>query len=95
MIGYEGGVDYLAWDLGLCTAGTSVEVELRGVEAFVRLLDADEYQAYLDGDEYEYFGGVWQVSPVGVDVPYDDHWFLVVDGYEGDIKVKRITTIPA
>lgn len=87
-------MEYLWWDLGLCTAGTDVEVQLRGAEAFVRLLDADNYQDYLDGDEYTFFGGVWQVSPVGIEVPYDDHWYLVIDGYEGRITVKEVTTFP-
>jgi Domain of unknown function (DUF1883) len=85
--------DCLSWDLGLHTAGTCVEVKLRGSAAFVRLLDADNYQAYLDEDECEYYGGSWEVSPVVLDVPYDDHWYLVVDGYEGPIKV-WVTTIP-
>lgn len=86
-------MEYLCWDLGLCTAGTEVEVELRGAEAFVRLLDADNYQDYVDdADDYEWYGGVWQVSPVGITVPHDDHWYLVVDGYEGRITVKRVTT---
>lgn len=91
MIGYEWGVEYLFWDLGLCTAGTCVEVELSGSEAFVRLMDADNYEAYRDDDECEYFGGVWEISPLSLDVPYDGHWYLVVDGYEGPIKVHRVT----
>ena len=93
MIRYEGPVDEYLWqDLGLCTAGTRVEVELRGAAAFVRLLDADHYQAY-PGGEYTYYGGVWEVSPFVLDVPYDDHGYLVVDGYEGKITI-RVTTIP-
>lgn len=87
-------MEFIASDLGLCTAGTSVEVELRGAAAFVRLLDADEYQAYLDDDEFEYYGCVWEFSPVVLDVPYDDHWYLVVDGQEGRVTVRRVTTIP-
>lgn len=83
---------YLYWDLGLCAAGTSVKVELRGVEAFVRLLDDDDYQDYLDGDEFDYIGGVWETSPVILDVSYDDHWHLVVDRYEWRITVKSVTT---
>lgn len=86
-------MEYLWWDLGLCTAGTGVEVQLRGVEAFVRLLDADNFQDYLDGDECNFFGGVWEVSPVDLEVPYDDHWYLVVDRHEGRIKV-WVTTHP-
>lgn len=86
------GVEYLWWDLGLCTAGTGVEVELRGVPAFVRLLDADNYQDYLDDEGFQYVGGVWERSPLVLEVPYDDHWFLVIDGHEGKISA-RVTTL--
>lgn len=85
-------MEHLSWDLGLCAADACVEVELRGVEAFVRLMDADEYQAYLDDDEWISYSVVWETSPLVLEVPYDDHWYLVVDGYEGRITVKSVTT---
>ncbi len=50
-------------------------------------MDGDEYQAYLDGDEYEYFGGFYDVTPVVLEVPYDDHWFVVVDSNPESIRV--------
>ncbi len=46
------------------------------------LMDADEYQAYLDGGEYEYHGGFFDVSPIVLEAPYDDDWYLVVDSYQ-------------
>lgn len=52
------------------------EIGLRGSTARVCLMDGDEYQAYLDGDEYEYFGGFYDVTPVVLEVPYDDHYRL-------------------
>lgn len=51
-------------------------------------MDIDHYQAYLDGDEYEYHGGFYDVSPVVLEVPYDDHWYLVVDSNGQRIKVE-------
>lgn len=80
--------EHLCWDLGVVPAGTSYEVELRGSPANVCLLDAEHYQAYLEDDEFVYFGGFHDVSPAVVEVPYDDHWFLLVDGYEQRIKVR-------
>lgn len=40
-------------------------------------MDSDNYQAYLDGDEYEYHGGFWDVSPITLEVPYDDYWYWI------------------
>jgi hypothetical protein len=83
-------VEHLFWDLGAVAGGALFEVTLRGSTARVCLMDVDNYQAYLDGDgdEYEYYGGFTDVSPVVLEVPYDDYWYLVVDSYAGRIKVK-------
>lgn len=81
-------MEHLWFDLGGCAGGTELAVQLRGSSARVCLMDSDEYQAYLDGDEYEYHGGFFDVSPVVLEVPYDDDWYLVVDSYHGRIKVK-------
>ncbi|MEV7010744.1 DUF1883 domain-containing protein [Streptosporangium sp. NPDC051022] len=67
------------WELGSRAGGACFEVELRGSAARVCLMDSDDYQAYLDGGEYEYYGGFYNVSPVVLQVPYDDYWYLVVD----------------
>lgn len=50
-------------------------------------MDGDGYQAYLDGDEYEYVGGFYHVTPVALEVPYDDYWFVVVDSNSERIRV--------
>lgn len=81
-------MEHLYFDLGPCYGGTVLEVELRGSTANVCLLDADHYQAYLNGDEHVYYGGYQDVSPVVLEVPYDEHWYLVVDGYERRIEVR-------
>ncbi|MBQ1041442.1 DUF1883 domain-containing protein [Micromonospora sp. C72] len=81
-------MEHLWFDLGGCAGGTQLAVHLRGSSARVSVMDADEYQAYLDGDEYEYHGSFFDVSPVVLEVPYDDDWYLVVDSYHGRIKVK-------
>lgn len=79
-------MQHLWWDLGAQDGGTDVEVKLRGSAANVCLLDAEEYQAYLDGEAFEYFGGFTDESPVELQVPYDDDWYLIIDSYEGRIK---------
>jgi hypothetical protein len=79
-------------DLASCAGGARFEVEFRGSTARVRLMNIDHYQAYLDGDEYEYHGGFCDVSPVVLEVPYDDHWCLVVDSNERRISVQVAQT---
>ena len=84
---YKCVVDHLYWDLGDCEGGACFEVELRGSSANVYLLDVDHYQAYLDGDEHLYYGGYYDMSPVVLQVPYGDRWYLVVGGNEQRIRV--------
>jgi hypothetical protein len=79
-------VEHIYWDLGSFAGGARFEVSLRGSTARVCLMDSDHYQSYLDGDEYEYRGGFCDVSPVVLEVPYDDYWYLVVDS-----NVRRIS----
>jgi hypothetical protein len=81
-------VDHLYWNLGTYASGAMFEVTLRGSTARVCLMDGDSYQAYLDGEEYEYHGGFYDVSPVVLEVPYDEHWYLVVDSNPRNIKVE-------
>jgi hypothetical protein len=80
-------VEHLYWDRGAYAGDACFEVKLRASTARVCLMDADDYQAYLDGDAYEYHGGFYDVSPVVLEVPYDDYWYLVVGSYPRWIKV--------
>ena len=81
-------MEHLYWDLGSLAGGARLEVSLRGSTARICLMDIDHYQAYLDGCEYEYHGGFYNVSPVALEVPYDDHWYLVVDSNDRRIAVE-------
>jgi hypothetical protein len=51
-------------------------------------MTADDYQAYLDGEAYEHHGGFYDLSPVVLEVPHDDRWYLVVDSYRERVKVR-------
>lgn len=81
-------MEHLYWDLGSFAGGAQFEVTLQGSTARVMLMDRDEYQAYLDGEEYEYFGGFFDFSPLVLEVPYDAHWYLVVDSNLHRISVE-------
>lgn len=87
IIRYKWCVNHLYWDLGECATGALFEIGLRGSTARVCLMDGDEYQAYVDGDEYEFFGGFYDLTPVVLEVPYDDHWWLIVDSNPDRIRI--------
>lgn len=70
------------------SGGARFEVALRGSTARACLLDIDHYQAYLDGEEYSWYGDFFDVTPVVLEVPYDDHWYLVVDSNNRRIDVE-------
>ncbi len=68
--------------------GACFEVGLHGSAARVCLMGIDRYQACLDGGEYEHHGCFYDVSPVVLEVPYDDHWYLVVDSNGHLVRVQ-------
>lgn len=39
-------------------------------------------------DEYEYLGGFYDISPVALEVPYDDYGYIVVGGYPRRVTVE-------
>ena len=51
-------------------------------------MDSEEYQAYLDEEAYQYHGGFYDYSPITLQVPYDDYWYLIVDSYD---RVKGVS----
>ena len=81
-------MDHLYWDLGPCAGGALFEIELRGSAARVCLMTADDYQAYLDGEVYEHHGGFYDLSPVVLEVPHDDRWYLIVDSNPGRVTAQ-------
>lgn len=80
-------IDHLWWELGELGATALFEVKLRGSSARIVLMDADNYQAYLDDEAYQFYGGFTDRTPVHLEVPYDDYWYLVVDSNPSRIKV--------
>lgn len=81
-------MQHLCWDLGETGAGADFEVDWDGSTARVCLMDSDEYQSYLDEEAYEYHGGFFDYSPIVLEVPYDDRWYLIMDSYD---RVKNAT----
>lgn len=78
-------MEYTAWDLGFRSEGTCFEISLRGNAANITLVDSENMEAFDAGGEFEYYGGFFDYSPIILEVPYDDYWYLVLDlgGDEG------------
>lgn len=78
-------VNYNFWDLGHQDSGAVVRVDLEGNAANVRLMDSSNYHSFKRGDQHRYFGGHYDRSPVMLQVPNADRWYVVVDygGYAG------------
>lgn len=67
--------------------GNTVQVTL-DKQANVRLMDYSNFQKYQKGQEHRYYGGLAKVSPTRISVPYQGHWYLVIDlgGYPGTVR---------
>lgn len=81
-------MEHLFWDLGIVAGGARFAVDLSGSTARVCLMDADNYRSYLDGGGYDFHGGFFDVTPVVLDVPYDHHWYLIVDSNPEQVVVE-------
>ena len=69
---------FIKYDLGYLSGGEVVTVTLRE-RANVRLIDSSNLRLYERGQRFECFGGHAQRSPVQLQVPNRDHWFVVLD----------------
>ena len=81
--------------LGHQRQGALIWVDLTGNAANVRLLDRSNYRSFQANQRHHYVGGHYTRSPIRVQVPHDDHWFLVIDygGYAGR-GTARVQVLP-
>jgi hypothetical protein len=87
---------YLYWDLGEQQQDSQVVAHLRGLGGNVILLDPVNFDRYRHGLPFHYTGGLHTRTPVGLEVPHDGHWYLVIDcgGYRHQVEVKKIQILP-
>ncbi len=73
-------------DLG---AHDVLQVELE-TDAYLRLVDDDNYEAYRQGKNYRYYGGLAEQSPANIKPPKQGHWHLCIDlgGKEGKLNAQ-------
>jgi hypothetical protein len=81
-------VKFTHYDLGHLSGGETVEIELSGNAANVRLMDSSDFQNYRSGRRHHYYGGLAQRSPVRLHVPHSGHWHVTVDlmGLRGSVR---------
>lgn len=71
-------MNFLRYDLGSLKRGEIVEVTLTS-GANVRLLTSSEFSNYRNGRANRFIGGLAKRSPVRLQIPSSDHWYVVVD----------------
>lgn len=73
-------MEYLKFSLGLLRSGSLVQVSLRGVESDVFLADDSNVRKLEHGDVtgFRGHGGLYDQSPVRLDVPSSGAWNIVV-----------------
>lgn len=69
---------FIKYDLGHLSGGEIVTVALKE-RANVRLIDASNLRLYQRGERYTFIGGHALRSPVRLEVPSRDHWYVVLD----------------
>lgn len=71
---------YAYSDLGRQAAGTTVLVNLRGGGATnALLLSMADFLRYSTDKSFRYHGGRLHGNPMQIEIPSDDHWFVVLE----------------
>ncbi|MFC1543528.1 DUF1883 domain-containing protein [Candidatus Neomarinimicrobiota bacterium] len=70
-------------DLG---ARDIVQVDLKS-QAYVRLMNEENYRAYREGKDYRYYGGPAEKWPANIKPPNQGQWHLCIDlgGKNGEL----------
>lgn len=71
-------VEHVKYDLGQVQAGATVVVTLKN-RANVMLMTAQNYRAYVAGRRVSFYGGEALRSPLRIDVPHTEHWYVALD----------------
>ena len=81
-------MNFQKYDLGYLSVGEIVEITLVQNAANVRLMDSSNFSNYKSGRKHQYFGGYMTKSPVRLQIPRSDHWYVAIDlgGYSGTIR---------
>lgn len=80
-------MNFIEFPLNYQSAGTAIEVTLRGVESDVFLVDNVNLSSFKRGGQYRRYGGHYKHSPVVLGVPSSGTWTaVVVPGLGGRVE---------
>lgn len=71
-------MNFLDFDLEVCSRGDTALVNLTGVESDVLLMESSDVSRYKSGIQVKYWGGHYDKSPIRLVIPRDGHWHVVV-----------------
>lgn len=80
-------MEHLYYDLGQQPKGAIAIVTL-DKQANVRLMTGSDYQAFKSGRDSRFYGGRATRSPVPLEIPRTDRWYVVIDlgGLPGQVR---------
>ena len=84
---------YWYYDLGQQQKERWVVAHLRGSAANMILLDPPNFDRYRFGQPFNYArGGLFTRTPAELPIPWDGHWYLVVDcgGYTHRVHAEKV-----
>lgn len=76
-------------DLGWRSAGARMVVSHDGNQAFVELLDSNNFQMLSQAQSHNYFGGMISGSEWAFEIPYDGNWYVAGAG-DGQLRVDDV-----
>jgi len=83
---------YLLYDLGQAEEGHLVEITL-GYAVNVRIMNEENYNSFSGNKSHKFMGGYVERSPYRVMLPFDDHWFAVIEAGSFFSKIKSLVKI--
>ena len=83
---------YLLYDLGQAKEGNQIEVVL-GYAVNVRIMNEENYDSFSQNGTHRFMGGYIERSPYKVPIPFDDHWYTVIEAGSFFGKIKSLVKL--
>ena len=83
---------YLLYDLGLAKEGNAIEI-LLGYAVNVRIMNEQNFRSFSKNSAHKFMGGYVERSPYKVTIPYDDHWYAIIEAGSFFSKIKSLVKL--